>query len=41
MLNADQTDEDYAEHLNRYNRALAILKQVDSGSADNFVSIGF
>ena len=41
ILNADQNDEDYVEHITRYNRALSILKQVDSGSVDNFVSMGF
>jgi hypothetical protein len=41
MLNADQTDEDYAEHNLRYKNALAILKQVDRGAVDNFSSITF
>ena len=39
MLNADQTDEDYAEHLLRYKQSLQILKQIDRGAADNFSSI--
>lgn len=41
LLNADPTDEDYAEHNKNYIRALAILKQVDRGAVDNFSSLTF
>lgn len=39
ILNADSTDEEYTEHLIRYNKALQILKRVDKGTEDNYIKL--
>ena len=36
FLNADRTDEDYVEHFDNYKKSLTILKQVDTGTQDNY-----